>query len=768
MDKLQQSKSLLTKLLATENLNVEFRNVGTASFNTANRTLTLPLWEDMSPELYDLLGGHEVGHALQTPAQGWHDAVTDGIGPGFRSFLNVVEDVRIENYIKNKYPGIRKSFSKGYRELIDRDFFGTRNQNPNTFLLIDRINLYFKGGASFGIEFKPEENVFINKIDQVKTWDEVVAVAKELYAYCRDELKQQYQDRKEMMQKMRQQGLDEFGEELEDYEDDGFGEDYSEWDEDEEDTEDNDSGNPVSEQGEKSEEPTGSSSESGDDDTEQKKPQLGEDTEQKQAQEKDKGFSGGAGGNDEPDFDPVSKTDKVFQEKVQSLTQKKNVNNGVIPAYGDMNLKDVVVDWKKIAGKVVYRDAAEYRDSFFLDFENKNKSAIGYLVKEFEMRKKASELRRVSLSDTGTIDTNLLHAYKFDDNIFRKIATVAEGKNHGLFILVDWSGSMSDNMKGTVEQMLVLTMFCRKIGVPFEVYAFSTEYRKTVSGYNPTRKSWITSFRDNDVDFSNEHFNLINLLSNRMSNQAYRTMANDLLAFSLSVSGYRGDDYNYDRVLRLREMAQDTLGLGGTPLNISILAISKMVDDFKIRNRVEIVNTIILSDGEDSSTAYTRGDRNNYGSSVRIGPESYRDVSYVFDMETKRNYKVKNSITEVLLQILKDRTGCNLLGFYIVTPRKSQFANALGRLCPNRLAQTEVAYNEFKNDKVHALTGVGYDEYYLIPGGDVLETDNDDLNDILGSEEKISTRRLKGAFLKMNQNRLTNRVLLKKFIEQVA
>ena len=106
MDKLQQSKSLLTKLLATENLNVEFRNVGTASFNTASRTLTLPLWEDMSPELYDLLGGHEVGHALQTPAQGWHDAVVEGIGPGFRSFLNVVEDVRIENYIKNKYPGI--------------------------------------------------------------------------------------------------------------------------------------------------------------------------------------------------------------------------------------------------------------------------------------------------------------------------------------------------------------------------------------------------------------------------------------------------------------------------------------------------------------------------------------------------------------------------------------------------------------------------------------------------------------------------------------
>ena len=129
MHKLQQSKSLLTKLLATENISVEYRNVETASFNVKSRTLILPLWEDMSPELYDLLGGHEVGHALFTPEEGWHDAVVNGIGPGFRTFLNVIEDARIENAIKSKYPGIRKSFSKAYRELIEKDFFG-KNLKP--------------------------------------------------------------------------------------------------------------------------------------------------------------------------------------------------------------------------------------------------------------------------------------------------------------------------------------------------------------------------------------------------------------------------------------------------------------------------------------------------------------------------------------------------------------------------------------------------------------------------------------------------------------
>jgi hypothetical protein len=71
----QESKSQLAKLMATENLRVEHANVQTAMFNLKTRTLTLPIWKDMSGELYDLLTGHEVGHALETPEEGWHNAV---------------------------------------------------------------------------------------------------------------------------------------------------------------------------------------------------------------------------------------------------------------------------------------------------------------------------------------------------------------------------------------------------------------------------------------------------------------------------------------------------------------------------------------------------------------------------------------------------------------------------------------------------------------------------------------------------------------------
>lgn len=90
-----QQKSQLAKLMATENITVQHTKAQTASFHPITRVLTCPIWEDMSGSLYDLLMGHEVGHALYTPADGWHTAVCDR-GQKYKSFLNVVEDPRIE------------------------------------------------------------------------------------------------------------------------------------------------------------------------------------------------------------------------------------------------------------------------------------------------------------------------------------------------------------------------------------------------------------------------------------------------------------------------------------------------------------------------------------------------------------------------------------------------------------------------------------------------------------------------------------------------
>jgi len=108
----QEIKSQLAKLLATEDLIVEHKQVETASFNVETRVLVLPLWEKASSEVYDMLVAHEVGHALFTPCEDWTDRYD--IPP---SFVNIVEDARIEKLMKRKYAGLPKTFFTGYKEL---------------------------------------------------------------------------------------------------------------------------------------------------------------------------------------------------------------------------------------------------------------------------------------------------------------------------------------------------------------------------------------------------------------------------------------------------------------------------------------------------------------------------------------------------------------------------------------------------------------------------------------------------------------------------
>ena len=125
-EKLKNQKDSLARLMATENLTVVHKKIPTAYFDVKNRILACPTFkDDISPELYDLFMGHEVGHALNTPYEGLHSTLKEN--RTLKGYLNVVEDVRIEKAIKNKYAGLRRSFFKAYNELMQKDFFGLKS-----------------------------------------------------------------------------------------------------------------------------------------------------------------------------------------------------------------------------------------------------------------------------------------------------------------------------------------------------------------------------------------------------------------------------------------------------------------------------------------------------------------------------------------------------------------------------------------------------------------------------------------------------------------
>ena len=170
-------KDQLAKLLATEDLVVEHKDVSTASFNVDSRVLILPNWNKASNNVYDMLVGHEVGHALYTP----NEDISKYSAP--QSYINVTEDARIEKLIKRKFPGLSKNFFKGYWELNEQDFFELEGVELNELALIDRINLYYKNNTD--VEFSEDEKIFLEKTGRTETFEEACRIAEEIHSYTR-------------------------------------------------------------------------------------------------------------------------------------------------------------------------------------------------------------------------------------------------------------------------------------------------------------------------------------------------------------------------------------------------------------------------------------------------------------------------------------------------------------------------------------------------------------------------------------------------------
>ena len=194
-------------------------------------------------------------------------------------------------------------------------------------------------------------------------------------------------------------------------------------------------------------------------------------------------------------FSPKCETDETFRNNEDQLLDEK-CKPYVYVDVPTPNYKRIVTRANRVHQQLVQhyfkpflntftnemqtRTTLEEAKKWVNEFKQRNERYIGLLAKEFEMRKAAKAFSKSKLSDTGDIDVAKLSSYKFDDNIFRKVMLTPKGKSHGLVLLLDKSGSMSDNMAGSIEQVLVLAMFCRKVNIPFIVYGFGDSIEASV------------------------------------------------------------------------------------------------------------------------------------------------------------------------------------------------------------------------------------------------------------------------------------------------
>jgi len=768
----RDSKSILAKLLASENLTVEHGKFNTASFDVKNRVLRLPIWKEMSGNLYDLLVLHEVGHALFTPAEGFHDAV--GHGKGFKSYLNVVEDARIERKIKIKFPGGRRSFIEGYSDLMERDFFGVKKVDMSGLGLIDKINLHYKVGDYMNLTFSDKEMVFVDRIDKAQTWKDVVKICEDLYEYAKEN-----ESETDMSDHEWDEGM--IGDDEEDS--DEWNEDYDPSDY-EDDSEESNEESPRSESNNESEEnkeENESSSGSGNSD---EKSESGEN----ESEELAGGGSSGAEGGMDGKFEPESKTDRNFRNNEIELVSEKSKPYRYVNLPNNVDLKRVIVNYSELyeeyktlysgdkQGRYDHRTGDEIMieaTKKFNDFRNKNKKIVEYLAKEFEMKKAAKEHSRAATANSGILDSERLYTYKYNEHIFKKLTITPDGKNHGLVMFVDWSGSMSRNMKGTIEQMMILVMFCKRVNIPFEVYAFSDSYTKYAD--KEKTKEWIDSngymvgekIRKYGTVALNR-FNLLNLFSSRMKAK----QIHEAYIYMTATAQYYSGAYSYSQDMRFD--IPEEMHLGGTPLNSTLFVSFSVMREFVKKNQVDVINSIFLTDGDSHScNNYWVGENETNRFDPREENVVIRDSVSKKEMKVdSNNYRTTNAVTESLVRFQREVFNINIVNFFLSnTMRKYDMAHYLekvrhagGEGSPD-YAEIDAALKKYRKDKyMIAPEMMGFNEQYLIQGGKNLEVEETPLE----VAEDATVAQLARAFKKFSSGKLKQRRLLSRFIDMVA
>jgi len=799
------NKSQLAKLLARENITVQYsKSVSTALFNSVTRTLTLPVWIDMSNELHEMLVAHEIGHALHTPASEKDlldamkavDPSMSGIG---KAYLNVAEDARIEQMVKNEFPGSRKCFAKGYRELLERDFFSLDSTPMQDRTLCDRINLQAKIGFLVDVPFSDYEREILDFVMGAKTWDDVVNAAKEMWDYDGKNYPNQDAGNSAV-------SLDDTNENDENSMDNGNGP-SGESDSSEEDGQNDptDAGGTPNTDGDSTNTPVSDNDGKNDSENSESGTESAKNESSENAESSSVGRTQGGMSNDIPQ---APSSAQAMEDALRKMTDTSGSGDDLFGTFPEFSASSII-SWKRIHDEMDTKYAAfnaetkNVMDTAASLFMAENRKQVNLMAREFERRRVAKTHRRNRTGTRGVLDVNRLHSYKFSEDLFKTYTITKDGKSHGIVMFVDWSGSMHNVIGDTLNQMLSMAAFCRKVQIPFEVYAFSSvhpdnfnvEGGRYKSNHNP---AW--DYKAGDVAMPD--FTLLNLLDSSMSKAEFekgiRNMMilcgliggpNEFLTKAIKNSGYLSNQLNWGY--------DGKYNLGGTPLNSCIVAAIDLVRNFRQKNSTQVLTTVFLTDGGASDCIQGRTftnevdengervwNRSSWGSGLNVRHRSQRIHTNLTDA-----YRYSNQYdgqTSRLLGILRDTTNSRVINFSILSGEWRRWRK--GRSVPYELRNAFVSLHGemqkgapwkgedeikflawiekgMKDNVLWASNYEGFDEVYFFASGNMSVTGEDGLADL---GENATKTRIRNAFLKTASSSRVSRVFLNRVSEQIA
>jgi len=724
-----QNQSSLAKLLATENITVTHnKSLSTAYFDVKNRVLGLPVWKDQGKVVYDMLVGHEVSHALYTPHAEFEKFLEEE-GRSHFDILNIVEDIRIERLIKLKYAGMPRIFNGAYKKLVEGDFFKVEGKNIEELNFLDRLNLKAKIGPHADISLSDEELAIYNKCLKAETFEDVVELYHEIKEFIAEEANKKKEEESNESPSDNQEG------------DEGVSEsaDGDEADSNEEEGNTPSNGGESEDDSDDGEEAEGESAEDTEDGNEASSEDIKSDDDEESNGEAT--YTNGAGAANDAAEDSTeeykSETLEAFENNIQEETTrdssridiammplKSAIDKCVIPYRKVLDARPKIED---LFSSGIYSKCADHNDRYVKLKKLVNKRA-SVLAREFERRKASYQYSRAQESRNGTIDVNNLHKYKYDDQIFSTTMRLADAKSHGMIFFIDYSGSMSYVLKDVLEHTLNLIQFCKKVGIPFQVYSFTSLHTQNSLGQN-----------ENEFDMSNVV--IAELFSSDMKKAEYE-QAFKTVAYQILFSGSRFND----------QFTSKYEQLGGTPLDHTLIAAHTLVKNFNRKHAVQKTNVVILSDGD----------------SHHCWPQSskYTSRKLVFSINKKQYSIDRYRATDQLTEVLKKATGATLIGFFLPGDKRIIKVKVREMGGYDALNKNVIKYR--KDGFFHSTECKGYDSYFLLP--DNLKTPEDEFH--FDSTEVTNSRtaqtRLAKSYAKHNVKNRQNRIILTKFAEMIA
>lgn len=770
-------KDTLAKLLARENILVDHNpKTQNATFDPKTRKLSLPvLREDLDEDTYDLLIGSGVGRALYSPHD--HQTIKQALPRISKNIhhaqvvLDILESIRTERLVRQRYPGLSKIFSNAYMKILGN--LGALSGKLDQYSLVDRLNISFKLGAQTTVPFKPEEQNIVDMVSRMKSFNDSVETAKELIKFVEEpppceadgdregdgegnlgDNDQENQDNKQNKNQNKNQNQND-----DNSDGDGDGDSDSKDKNKGKGKNDKNDGDKNDGEDQDQDDGDGDSQEENDSDGDSNDQNDGEDQGNSDDSEGDDESDGNGQDNQDDDNSDGDEEDRQTDEKDANASGNQELDTRISDAlnkrlvsYNDPNPTPIVAatfpmelnpDAWICSYKEVYNVCRKHYGNYHKDlakeYIKKNERIVNYMVREFEMKKRAAIARRVRISKSGVLDTNRIVHAMYSDDVFKRKIDLPEGKNHAMTAYIDWSGSMDPILPGTIDQLINIVMFCRKTRIPHEVYAFSD---------NPSIKnlSTIKQYSVNNIGkgelYPVKDLRLLQLFSDQMTVKEF----NDALYYVFClreyfahVAGNKGIPY--------------TFSTHGTPLDSALIASVYINERIRQRTKAEILKTCILTDGASNAGVSYKNDR---------GVDSICNSNFylrdrVSGITRKVNSNNQRDSTGMFVEMASIRCNADYYGFFLTG---DDFRIAIKSNPKLKIEDDGRANENYQKNRFVVAKNFGFKEYYLINPS----TTDIDPNAALKSNRKLNIK----AFSQGMKQRQIDRVLLSRFMTEIA